>query len=1100
MTKIKTARTPEGEKFYYLGHTQAVVDDNGNNIEDLLAEQEEKIELLNDNTGISDYPEFSTSKTYKTGTIVRHEGALFKFTSDHEPGIWDLGEVKSWSINAESQEKLTELGSKVGKHMIELHLTKNHSSDNDRILIDLKEGDEIVIKADFEESWSVAAYLYDKDGNSESKAVEVNKYTSIQVSKPYTELGFYININGISGTFNATCYSGVAKDAIYNRGVSFIGSQDKFPNINSETGIMTMIGGLIVDGVCFDELPEQSFSIKNNIPSTATMVVFNKLTKIYRAVRYTDTLSPEDVVIGGVRTNYDSSGAFKKLYKADFPFKFTIDGKFPWETDENLIKSNIVDLFVETKHSSDEDRKMISLKKDELMIVGINCPEGFGLSSYLFKKNGDEKTISAKKNRYTTFIADDDYQDIGFYINSNGNPGNFRAEIFVNDAIDRLVKGEVEFIFENSLPNIDTNTGVMTLEGVLTIGGVTFIVPNTSFSVKGGIGSGQAKIIYNIYSGEFYAIHYEQTLGKYEVCIGMVRTVYTSDGSYNGFTDANFPFRFTIDNKPLVDIEKNQVVEIADSNNAEKLILSARREVYLSKNHSSDNDRIIISAKKGDVIAYKAKGNADWISALYFYKGETSKSVACTMNKVGYFVCDADYDEAGIYVNIQSKPDNLILEVEKAEQPSSVFFEEVFLWNEDKNKLPNINATTGIMTMNCSIFVGGIVYEVGEVSFHIKNGIRSTLEKIVFNTETKEFYAKVYSELNDVKEKTIGVVKTNYTSDGSYNGFTDANFPFRFTIDNRYIQDSRILLKSDIWDSTTDFSDLFNNSVEMDSYIFFTDPHLGTMSNITNGTFFRYLNKIKEYQDYNSVSFVLCGGDWLTANDTQSEACKILSFINSQTRSTLKKYKPIVGNHDTNYQGKLDTDSPANTGVLTNETLRNLWYMDEGKAYYVFSTLFTKYIVLDSGLDNDKSKSEYRLEQLKWLADELKNSDKKHIVVCFHIFSNAEEESQWESYQQWFGLQIRNMCIAYNAKSTFKVDEISELFDFSDVLNKVEYLLVGHTHFDYVDTTQSIPIVCSANMQLGGSPTFDLVFADYENRKLHLHKVGNGVNRIVNLP
>ena len=114
MTKIKTARTPEGEKFYYLGHTQAVVDDNGNNIEDLLAEQEEKIELLNDNTGISDYPEFSTSKTYKTGTIVRHEGALFKFTSNHEPGIWDLGEVKSWSINAESQEKLSELGSEVG--------------------------------------------------------------------------------------------------------------------------------------------------------------------------------------------------------------------------------------------------------------------------------------------------------------------------------------------------------------------------------------------------------------------------------------------------------------------------------------------------------------------------------------------------------------------------------------------------------------------------------------------------------------------------------------------------------------------------------------------------------------------------------------------------------------------------------------------------------------------------------------------------------------------------------------------------------------------------------------------------------------------------
>ena len=176
MTKIKTARTAEGEKFYYLGHTQAVVDDNGNNIEDLLAEQEEKIELLNDNTGVSDYPEFSTSKTYKTGTIVRHEGALFKFTSDHEPGIWDSGEVKSWSINAESQEKLSELGSQVSgisgfMQYGYIHPDNgaiNNGSINKNLFVNtgfikINTNGDIVLRADTANQYNNALAFYDAD-------------------------------------------------------------------------------------------------------------------------------------------------------------------------------------------------------------------------------------------------------------------------------------------------------------------------------------------------------------------------------------------------------------------------------------------------------------------------------------------------------------------------------------------------------------------------------------------------------------------------------------------------------------------------------------------------------------------------------------------------------------------------------------------------------------------------------------------------------------------------------------------------------------------------------------------------------------------------
>ena len=134
MTKIKTPRTAEGEKFYYLGHTAATVNDAGDSVEDLLLSQDEKIELVNQNTGVTDYPVFSVTKKYKAGDIVIYEadGRLYKFKSDHEAGIWDTTEVTAWSLNKENTEKLAELGSKVNdiNNEIGIDVKLSHGSIN----------------------------------------------------------------------------------------------------------------------------------------------------------------------------------------------------------------------------------------------------------------------------------------------------------------------------------------------------------------------------------------------------------------------------------------------------------------------------------------------------------------------------------------------------------------------------------------------------------------------------------------------------------------------------------------------------------------------------------------------------------------------------------------------------------------------------------------------------------------------------------------------------------------------------------------------------------------------------------------------------------
>lgn len=78
-----------------------------------IAKNTDGIELLNTNTGVSEYPEFSEATAYAVGNVVIFEGKMYRFTSAHAAGVWDASQVEAWSERKEVDRKLTKLSGKI---------------------------------------------------------------------------------------------------------------------------------------------------------------------------------------------------------------------------------------------------------------------------------------------------------------------------------------------------------------------------------------------------------------------------------------------------------------------------------------------------------------------------------------------------------------------------------------------------------------------------------------------------------------------------------------------------------------------------------------------------------------------------------------------------------------------------------------------------------------------------------------------------------------------------------------------------------------------------------------------------------------------------
>jgi hypothetical protein len=290
---------------------------------------------------------------------------------------------------------------------------------------------------------------------------------------------------------------------------------------------------------------------------------------------------------------------------------------------------------------------------------------------------------------------------------------------------------------------------------------------------------------------------------------------------------------------------------------------------------------------------------------------------------------------------------------------------------------------------------------------------------------------------------------------------------------------------------------LFKGKETVESFAFFTDPHIagGQDSNRNETKFQNYLKRVQKVYNATPCSFIVSGGDWLNNSTTMDEACYRLGLIKGVSNHLLDGCKLVVGNHDTNYQGKKDSTSEIWTGRLTDETIAAIWYRDTNtkKAYYSFDGANSKCYVLDTGTEHN-TMLEYDWEQVDWLAEQLINDDAEHAIIFLHIINDTGVTNPYI-----FPATCGNLVEAYNNHTTITLNSV--VYDFTSCSGHVEFWVAGHNHTDSTGTLGGIPyFITATNSYNSDVPLIDLVLADYDNRVVNIIRAGGtGADRTISL-
>lgn len=316
---------------------------------------------------------------------------------------------------------------------------------------------------------------------------------------------------------------------------------------------------------------------------------------------------------------------------------------------------------------------------------------------------------------------------------------------------------------------------------------------------------------------------------------------------------------------------------------------------------------------------------------------------------------------------------------------------------------------------------------------------------------------------------------------------------------------------------------IINGKGNIETFLFFTDPHLTPNSRYESMNEFlrdKYISVLQKFYKSLPLDSCICGGDWLNFDHTNAEAAGWLGYCDGYMRKLFRNYLPVFGNHDNNPYNP-DTSRSNWTKALTYVDIRNLMFRENKLTYYSHEAVNTRFYVLNSGVSfiKEMTNSSYsrlvnnRWPQVDWLGQKLLSEDPAHGVIVLHIYSNAENESEWFSTATgyWakgihaFGANVKAMAIAYNNRQSITLNGIT--YDFSDCDGNIAFIMCGHTHFDYVDTSGELPIVCCTNLEGGyldsGSikytltPTFDNCVVDYDSGVLYMVRVGAAKSRIV---
>ena len=285
------------------------------------------------------------------------------------------------------------------------------------------------------------------------------------------------------------------------------------------------------------------------------------------------------------------------------------------------------------------------------------------------------------------------------------------------------------------------------------------------------------------------------------------------------------------------------------------------------------------------------------------------------------------------------------------------------------------------------------------------------------------------------------------------------------------------------------YAALFNGSEDIESFLFFTDPHLinrTTLAEIRNNVM-NDLQSIRDYYAGTPTSFVLCTGDWIDDDYDGDEACFLLGIVRGLWKRWFDDGCFAVGNHEYNDCG---------TQLLDVNTVHNLLLPHKENNYYAYDGNKTKFYVLDTGLLG-YDHTEYGWEQIDWLAGKLIEDNAEHSAIASHIWYISGTDGTLVLTP--FADAVLQLSQAYNGRTTITLNE--KAYDFTAATGYVEFVIGGHKHVDKTAEEYGIPVIISTNVTINGhgNPTFDLVFADYTNRKIDFVRIGTYSNRTVQL-
>lgn len=415
-------------------------------------------------------------------------------------------------------------------------------------------------------------------------------------------------------------------------------------------------------------------------------------------------------------------------------------------------------------------------------------------------------------------------------------------------------------------------------------------------------------------------------------------------------------------------------------------------------------------------------------------------------------------------------------------------------------------------------------YLIRSVNYYDENktwykGIYAPVQSVITEQQEKSCYIKlVITNTDDTTDIALDApinLTFNTYSGGSLDEFDDAlrMGTFNSSYNNTDVEAVR-----------NKYCGLIKGKSKIENFLFFTDPHLTPNSRyeeMTEAIRDRFISTLQKYYNSLPMDFCICGGDWLNFNHPNNTDCEWLGYCDAYMRKLFRNYYPVFGNHDNNPYTPSNTESNW-LNALTYPTIMNLMFRENGRTYYSFDGLNTKFYVMNSGVSFIKgmTNSTYsrlvsnRWPQIEWLGNALLQDDAENSVIVMHIYSNASNPTNWFSVETGYraygihdlGNNVKLLVTAYNNRQSITLNGIT--YNFANCNGRVMFIHCGHTHFDYVDTTGEIPIISTTNLEGGHLvngevvydlvPTFDCCMNDIDNSALYMTRVGAGVSRIVN--